>query len=240
MKDTNIKEIEQDLVSARNEILTNLKVVFKDKAIESHVFGSIARGDADAYSDIDIWFTFDDSNYEEIYQNRFEYYSQVGKIIHSCEAPQNAPIGGVHTALLIKTDRNNIVVVDIYLCPLSTAYITEEGKKLFGVDLPHGTIGYNPNKIKVGENYRVDFFIGFIFSSIKKLVRNEEKPLESVLYEYQNKFIDSNISITPLVSNDQNFTTLEKIIENVHKIANDRQKETLAIIRDFARKILIK
>jgi hypothetical protein len=109
---------------------------------------------------------------------------------------------------------------------------------MFGVDLPKGTIGFNPNKIKVNEDYRVDFFIGFIFNSIKKLARNKEKPLESVLYEYQNKFIDSNIVITPLDSKDQNIATLEKIIENVYEISNDRQKETLVIIRDFARKIL--
>ena len=238
MKDSSIKEIEQDLISARNEILTNLNVVFKDMAIESHVFGSIARGDPDAYSDIDIWFTFDDADYEEIYKDRFKYYSQIGNIIHSCEAPQNAPIGGVHTALLIKTEQDDIVVIDIYLCPLSTAYITEEGKKMFGVDLPKGTIGYNPQKIKVDENYRIDFFIGFVFNSIKKLARNKEKPLESVLYEYQNKFIDSHIVITPIDSKDQNIATLEKIIEGVYKISNDRQKETLAIIRNFARKIL--
>ena len=234
---TTSKETEQDLILARDTVLKSLNTLFKNKAVESHVFGSTARGNSDAYSDIDIWFTFDDADYGEIYKNRFEYYSQIGNIIHFCEAPQNAPIGGVHTALLVESS-NNIVVVDIYLCPVSTAYITDDGKKLFGIDLPKGTIGFNPNKIKVDENYRIDFFIGFIFNSIKKLARNEEKPLESVLYEYRNKFIDSNIAITPLDSNAQNLTTLEKIIENVHKIANDRQKETLVIIRDFARKIL--
>ena len=60
-----------------------------------------------------------------------------------------------------------------------------------------------------------------------------------MLYEYQNKFIDSNIAITPLISKEQNIDTLELIIENVHKIANDKQKKTLITIRDFARKILL-
>ncbi len=230
-------EKETNLVLIRERLLKKLEGLFENKAVEVHVFGSVARGDADAYSDIDIWFTFNDSDYKDVYKNRFEYYNQIGNIIHYCEAPQNAPIDGVHTALLVE-ENGDVVVVDIYLCPLSTAYITDDGKKLFGLDLPKGTIGYNPNKIKVDENYRIDFFIGFIFNSIKKLARKNDNPLEAVLYEYQNKFIDSNITITPLVSKEQNFDTLESIIENVHEIANDKQKKTLVIIRDFARKIL--
>lgn len=231
-------EIETNLVLTRQSLLEKLENLFKNKAVEAHVFGSVARGDADAYSDIDIWFTFSNSDYEDVYKNRFGYYSQIGNIIHYCEAPQNAPIDGVHTALLVE-ENGNIVVVDVYLCPLSTAYITDDGKKLFGLDLPKGTIGYNPNKIKVDENYRIDFFIGFIFNSIKKLTRKNDNPLEAVLYEYQNKFIDSNIAITPLVSKEQNLDTLELIIENVHEIANDKQKKILVIIRDFARRILL-
>lgn len=231
-------EKETNLVLIRERLLKKLEGLFENKAVEVHVFGSVARGDADAYSDIDIWFTFNDSDYEDVYKNRFEYYNQIGNIIHYCEAPQNAPIDGVHTALLVE-ENGDVVVVDIYLCPLSTAYITDDGKKLFGLDLPKGTIGYNPNKIKVDENYRIDFFIGFIFNSIKKLARKNDNPLEAVLYEHQNKFIDSNITITPLVSKEQNLDTLESIIENVHEIANDKQKKTLAIIRDFARRILL-
>lgn len=231
-------EKETNLVLIRERLLKKLEGLFENKAVEVHVFGSVARGDADAYSDIDIWFTFNDSDYKDVYKNRFEYYNQIGNIIHYCEAPQNAPIDGVHTALLVE-ENGDVVVVDIYLCPLSTAYITDDGKKLFGLDLPKGTIGYNPNKIKVNENYRIDFFIGFIFNSIKKLARKNDNPLEAVLYEYQNKFIDSNITITPLVSKEQNLDTLESIIENVHEIANDKQKKTLAIIRDFARRILL-
>jgi hypothetical protein len=36
---------------------------------------------------------------------------------------------------------------------------------------------------------------------------------------------------------DQNFTTLEKIIENTKKIANERQEKTLEVILNFGRKL---
>ncbi len=237
--DLNTKlEREKSLILSRNYLIEKLECLFKNKSVEAHIFGSVARGDADAYSDIDIWFSFNDFDYEDVYKNRFEYYAKIGNIVHLCEAPQNAPIDGVHTAFLVE-ENDSIVVIDIYLCPISTAYITDDGKKLFGIDLPKGIIGYNPNKKKVDENYRIDFFIGFIFNSIKKLARKKDNPLEAVLYEYQNKFIDPNIAVAPLVSKEQNLETLELIIENVYKIANDKQKQTLTTIRDFARKILL-
>lgn len=226
------------LVSVREEILEKLENLFIDSAIEAHLFGSVARGDADFYSDIDIWFTFKDEEYEEVYKNRFEYYARLGSIVHSCEAPQNAPINGVHTAMLIKTGEV-ISVVDIYLCPLESAYKIKEGNKLFGVDLPVGEITFNPKKVEVDKNYRIDFFICFIFNTIKKIARIEIDPLEGVIREYENLYKNYDISVDPLKNTEQNFNTLENIIENTKKIANEKQKEALFIIHDFAQKVLI-
>lgn len=231
-------EIEKNLILARENILEKILGVFHDIAIGAHVTGSVARGDTDAYSDIDVWFTFDDDKFEEIYSDRFQYYNQIGELLHFCEPPQNAPIGGVHSALLIKTSVNTITVADVYLCPLSTAFVTKEAKKLFGVDLPLSEIGFNPQKVKVDKNYRIDFFICFIFNTIKKLARVEPSPLDAVICEYKNLYLNYNISVEPLVNEDQNLGTFEKIIENTQKVANERQKKILAEIRDFSRDVL--
>jgi predicted nucleotidyltransferase len=231
-------EIETELVSARENLLKQLENLFEGKAVESHLSGSVARQQADALSDIDIWFTFSDDDYEEIYNKRFEYYKKLGDIIHSCEAPQNAPTNGVHTALLIKSPKHIIVVVDMYLCPLSTAYITEEGRRLYGVDLPIGTTGYNPKKVTVDKNYRLDFFIGFIFNTIKKLVRQDQSPLEGLLREYEYLHKNYNITVEELNNKEQSAKTLKEVIGNIQKVANNRQNETLITICDFAEKIL--
>ena len=239
MKNPALLTLETNLISTRENIFEKLKKLFENKAVEAHVFGSVARGDTDAYSDIDIWFTFIDDDFKEIHEKRFEYYQLIGDIVHICEAPQNAPIGGVHTAILVRTNTEGILAIDVSLCPLSSSYITEEGKTLLGIDLPKGTIGYNPKKVQVDKNYRLDFFICFIFNAIKKIARNEQFPLEGVLREYENLYKNYGIPVEPLERVEQDLRTLENIIENTKKVANEKQKETLIIIHNFAQRVLL-
>jgi predicted nucleotidyltransferase len=211
--------MENNLILVRENILDKLQNTFKDKAIECHVFGSMVRGDTDAYSDIDVWFTFDDNDYDEIYKNRLQYYSQIGEIIHICEPPQNAPVGGVHSALFVKTNPDMISAVDVYLCPHSTSFVTKEAKKLFGIDPLLGEISYNPKKVTVDKDYRIDFFICFIFNTIKKLARNKPSPLDDVIREYKNLYNSYGIEVEPLADEKQSFDTLERIILNVQKVS---------------------
>lgn len=231
-------ETASTLISAREYIFNKLQTLFEDKAIEAHLFGSLAQNTADAFSDIDIWYIFKDEDFDEVYANRLEFYGRLGEVIHFCEPPQNAPTGGVHTALLVKTGET-ITVVDIYLCPLSNAFITEESKKLFGIELPLGTAGFNTNKVQVNETYRIDFFIGFVFNTIKKIARKIENPLADVLREYEALYKNYNISLEPVEVGDNYLENLEVIIENIKKVATEKQNQTLSIIHDFARKILM-
>lgn len=59
-----------------------------------------------------------------------------------------------------------------------------------------------------------------------------------MIREYENLYKNYNISISPLDNTEQNFNTLENIIENTKKIANEKQKEALFKIHNFAQKLL--
>ena len=59
-------KFESLLISSREVILEKIQKLFQKMAIEGHIFGSLARGNSDAYSDIDIWFTFPDEDIEKV------------------------------------------------------------------------------------------------------------------------------------------------------------------------------
>jgi len=238
MQFKDLKEFEQELQISRSQILDGLTRLFSEQAIEAHVFGSLARGDEDAYSDIDIWFTFSEEDFSEIHKNRFNYYKKIGDIFHSYEPPQNAPIAGVQTTLFFKNNTRSIIVVDISLCPFSTSFIPGEGKRLFGTDIQKGEIGLNPQKVEMSAEYRIDFFIGFIFNSIKKLVRKTPNPFAGLFREYEYLHLRYRFCLPTLDGNDENLETLERIIKSVETVANEKQKNALVLIKAFARRVL--
>ncbi|MEK7501432.1 MAG: nucleotidyltransferase domain-containing protein [Patescibacteria group bacterium] len=236
MLGTKQSEFELLLISSRETILEKIQKLFQNKAVEGHIFGSLARGNSDAYSDIDIWFTFPDEDIEKVLAHRFEYYAEIGEVLHICEPPQNAPLQGVQTSVTYKTV-GGYLTVDCSLCPLSTSHSYPEAHRLFGIELPVRTMEFNPQKVQVNESYRIDFLILFIFSAIKKLARNQSKPLKALFEQYQYFPDRYGIVIEPLLNNGQDFVSLKKIIEKINKVANEKQQKTLSMIGGFIDKI---
>lgn len=207
--------------------------VFKEIAVEGHLQGSMARGGTDEFSDIDVWLTFKDDDFATVKEKRFEYYGQIGDILHVCEAPQNAPTGGVFSSVIYKT-KVGLLVVDYSLCPLSTSYMMDDYKHLFGdIELPAGKFEYNPEKVSLPETYRLDFFISIINGSIKKLLRNNENALEFLISEYHNLKERYDIPVEDLTLTENTFATLKEVIENVKKVATEKQKMVLSEILNF-------
>lgn len=225
------------LIRARDQALNDAQKVFQDKAIESHMFGSVARRDSDPYSDLDVWFTVKDEDIEAILAHRLKYYSQIGKIVHVCEAPQNRPINGIHSSVLYK-NYAGLLGVDLYICPKSTSFLTKDSKKVFGeIDLPQGELSYNPNKVVVDETYRIDFIIGFTFTAIKYLIRKKPDALDGLFREYDSLGERYEIKVEPLISRENSFETLRQIIANLKKVGNERQNNALSEIVEFSFKV---
>jgi hypothetical protein len=218
----------ESAVIIREEFLEKIKEVFRGIAVEAHLQGSMAAGNTDQYSGIDIWLTFKDEDFAAAKEKRFEYYAAIGEVLHICEAPQNSPIGGIFSGVIYKTEAG-LLVVDYVLCPLSISYKTDDYKHLFGeVEIPEGEFQYNPEKVSLPETYRLDFFISIINGSIKKLLRNNENALEFLISEYQTLSERYDISVEPLTSTENTFDTLKEVIENIKKVATEKQQQVLA------------
>ncbi|MBP9772976.1 MAG: nucleotidyltransferase domain-containing protein [Candidatus Pacebacteria bacterium] len=213
--------------------LEKIKQVFESVALEAHLHGSLARDDSDNFSDVDIWITFKDEDFQSALKNRFDLYSQIGEIVHIVEPPQNAPIDGIQSNVLYKT-KVGLFIVDYSLCPHATSFILQDSKKLFGnIDLPNGKLGLNPKKITVDENYRLDFFISFIFGTIKKIVRYDIEPLNGVFREYDNLVNKYGFKLKDVDIKDHSFNNLKKISSNIYEIANEKQKNAITEIGNF-------
>jgi predicted nucleotidyltransferase len=221
----------------RQEILDKIQEVFLGDAIEAHVFGSVARGDADPYSDLDVWITFEDEDISKALMQRLEHYAQIGEIIHLCEPPQNSPVNGVHSFVLYKT-QSGLLQVDFYLCPKSSSFITKESTILFGdIKLPIGKLTLNPQRTSVPDSYRIDFLITFIFIAIKRLVRRDIDALNQLFSEYANLKDRYGITVEELVDRRNDFVSLKQVITNIAKVANTKQKVALEEITGFIDKV---
>jgi predicted nucleotidyltransferase len=230
--------LHKELIQARDKIFKDAQKVLREKAIECHIFGSVARGDSDPYSDLDIWFTFKDKDTNEVIENRLKYYSQIGEIIHICEAPQNRPTDGIHSALLYKTSNDLLQTVDIYLCPISTSFVTKESKRIFGdIDLPQDELSFNTEKFIVDKTYRIDFIIGFTFTSIKRIARKEKGALEPLSREYAYLSERYDITVETITSRENSFANLRQIIANLKKVSNGKQMRALSEIESFSFKV---
>jgi predicted nucleotidyltransferase len=221
----------------RGKLIEKIITVFKPIAAEGHLFGSVARGNTDAFSDIDVWLVFKDEDIDTVFNNRFEYYAKISEVIHVVEPPQNAPINGIQSAVLYKVN-DNLCIVDYSLCPLSTAYIVKDNKKLFGeIELPLGEAGFNPQKVIVSESYRIDFFISIIFNGIKKIVRKDVDGFAHIIKEYNYLNVRYNINVPALENTEPQFDTLVQIINNIESFADDKQKNALNEIKKFLIKV---
>jgi hypothetical protein len=224
------------LISERENKLGKIKKVFENISIEGHLLGSVARIDSDPYSDLDIWITFKNEDFSTVMENRMDLFNKIGQVISIVEAPQNAPIGGIFSAVLFKTSRR-LLTVDFYLCPQSTAFITDESKKVFGdsTSLPKGILGLNPQKVTVTKDYRIDFCTGFLMTSIKKLARKNDQPLDALFREYNYLREKYDIPVKKLQILEQTFTQLFEVSSNLKEVANESQKKVITEIENFAK-----
>lgn len=224
------------LILERESKLNKIKEVFENIALEGHILGSVARGDSDPYSDLDVWITFKDEDFASVMENRMNLFSKIGEVLRLIEPHQNAPIGGIFSAVLFKTS-NHLLTVDFYLCPQSTAFITDESKKLFGDDssLSVGKLGLNPQSKTVTEEYRIDFCTGFLMTSVKRLARKNDQPLDALLKEYGYLRERYGIPVKEISNPEHTFAQLLQVSENLKEVANGEQRKVITEIENFAK-----
>ncbi len=228
-------EFTQKMKGLCEKIANDIIEVFKDDAVEAHLLGSIARGTNDALSDIDIWFTFEDSDISRVLEERFDRYKTIGEIVLLGEMQHSFPLDGIHTGVLYKID-GELIRVDYYLCPFSSSRVMPDAKILFetkkvesGEMIPETKrIQKDPAEKMSG---RITFLISMCFIGIKKIVRGDEAFIPFLTGEFQKS--ENDIPVLKGLPTESNFDTLRKALEALGTVSNSEQKNAIVEIRQF-------
>jgi predicted nucleotidyltransferase len=86
----------------RDELLARVvKLLASDeRVVAAWLYGSLGRGEGDAWSDIDLWVVVADEHIGEIAEGRHKYVTRLGQPLIEVEAPQNAPAGGAFLSVV--------------------------------------------------------------------------------------------------------------------------------------------
>ena len=114
------------------ELLTQITdyLASDPRIMAAWLFGSLGRGDADEWSDIDIFVVVTDESLQDVVAQRQQFVTQIGKVLLAVEAPQNAPHGGGYLMTFYDMPIGPHQV-DWYWQPQSLAYIPTKTTVLF-------------------------------------------------------------------------------------------------------------
>ena len=222
-------------VVTQPKAVKNIVEFFRDEAVEIHVFGSTARGTNDAFSDIDIWITFDDDKIQKAVEDRMASYLKFGEIVLMHELQNNCPLNGIQTAIIYKID-GELVRVDFYLCPFSSSRVFPGSKVLFEKrKVESGNMIPETKRTKRDLSDRITFMISMCFNGIKKVARGDTSYVDFITREFQK--YEKDIPRAFNLPKELSFDIVRKALEILNNISNQEQKNAIIEINKFLTRV---
>ncbi len=125
-------------VQERTDLIRRVSSILHsdERVLAAWLGGSLGRGDADAYSDIDLWVVVRDAHIDAVRECGRQFVEVLGSPVLISEAPQNAPPGGAYL-LTLYPGKHGPQHVDWNWLPQTGAAIPADAKVLFyKVELP--------------------------------------------------------------------------------------------------------
>jgi predicted nucleotidyltransferase len=229
----------RDHIASRT-LLISLAIRKFDEAnvVATHLFGSLARGEGDPLSDIDLWVTVPDGEIARVVEKRHQIFADIAEIVIFHEAPRNRPLGGSYT-LVIHRVGNALIQADYYLAPESTSVILPEARWLSGNrSLPRGQWNLDLSAPVVEDTReRVDFLICMSFIGVKKVLRGDGDFLSFLSRECERFRTTYDVDADPIDSTDDP-EFLTRTLQSLHRRADERQVAAIqAVVDDIPRQV---
>ncbi|HEX8597790.1 MAG TPA: nucleotidyltransferase domain-containing protein [Chloroflexia bacterium] len=85
-------------VQERTDLIERVSSILHsdERVVAAWLGGSLGSGNADAYSDVDLWVVVRDADIDVVRESRRQFVEVLGRPVLISEAPQNAPHGGAY------------------------------------------------------------------------------------------------------------------------------------------------
>ena len=234
----------QKRVTQRKSLLGKIPKTFKSLHPEAiYQFGSGTQGFKDEFSDIDVWLVFKDQDIKNALSKLPMLFRNIAPVLIKHHSKSWSPVGGSANSVLHEIN-DDLYVVDYYISKSSETAIKKDAKILYGKD--HFEKGewrlqrHVDEKIKDTHTIKkdIDLFLNVICISFKGIVRNWKtddfvKNLETIhkafRERYPGKLPKRKIALT--------FTSNYQLLNDLHPIANSRQKKAIQKITAYGKQI---
>lgn len=234
------EEFKQKRIEGRKELLEKIIEIFKKlNPVAIHQFGSGASGYKDEFSDIDIWVTFKDDQIDEIVKQREKIFKSIGSILIKHESKTNSPLGGSAT-LILYNNADGIYQVDFYISKVSETVILKDARVLYGSDsFPRGEWKLSPGlKERKGLGRMMNFLIVMSFILTKGVIRKWERgDLEEIIKKAYMMVQEKSGTTLKQLPGKISFKLIYNILENLYPLANNKQRQAITKIKDFAKEV---
>jgi predicted nucleotidyltransferase len=217
-----------------------IDVTQREGAAEAHLFGSMARGDDDALSDVDFWATFPDARIDVVVRMRHALLSVIGELFHTHEALPNRPLGGSYTLALYRTEHWPLHL-DFYAAPISTSRIVPGSRILFeDVAVARGEWLLDVDAVQDrAPAERVDWFIAMFVVAVKKIARGDGRAFRSFLAQRFTDFLQQNMPRLRSLELDHfaSYGEIRAALITLATLADARQRKAIDEVQEYVSRV---
>lgn len=238
------EEYIQKRIKGRKQLLEKIVETFKTlDPVSIYQFGSGTEGFKDEFSDIDVWIVFRDKDIEKTLSELSRVFCSISPVLIKHHSKTWSPVGGSSNSIIHEVN-GDLFVVDYYISKASETVLKKDSKIMYGSDtFKKGEWRLNRHvdeKIKETHTLRkdVDLFLDLIFISFKGIFRKWEddsfvntlKTIHRNFREhYQEKIPDRRLGLS--------FKSNYRLLSDLYRISNKRQKRAISKIRSYGHKI---
>lgn len=237
-------EFQHSRIKSRLELLNRIVKEFKKLEPDAiHQFGSGGKGFKDEFSDIDVWITFKDEDIEKALQKLSQTFERIAPVLVRHHSKSWSPVGGSASSV-IQEINGNIIVTDYYVSKVSQTVLKNDAVVLYGEDnIKRGEWVLNRHvDAKIHDSHTLkkdtDLLLDLICISYKGILRKwtDNNFLNTIKLVHQ-KFREKYPNILRPRRIGLNFKSNHRLLLDLYKISNKRQKRAINKIKRFANQI---